>query len=140
MLMIFVMSVMIFNRSLLRTDKFHFGSVFFKFLLGSLCCLGRPQDHDFPASCLSFLNADISGRCGHTSCFLQKFVNSLVHQSSAHSLSTDHSLEKVLVPWPEWLFNYNYSNMWMICWTIVSYRLGELVSIKLIRKLHVCLC
>lgn len=72
--------------------------------------------------------------------FSRKFVNTLVHQCSAHPVSTDYSLEKVLVPWPEWLFNYNYSNMWMICWTIVSYRLGESVSIKLVRKLHVCLC
>lgn len=138
MLMIFIMPVMVVNRSLLRTDKFHFGSVFF--LLGALCSLGRPQANDSPASCPSFLNAEISGRCGHTGCFLQKFVNTLVHQCSAHRVSTDYSLEKVLVPWPEWLFNYNYSNMWMICWTIVSYRLGESVSIKLIRKLHVCLC
>lgn len=71
MLMIFIMSVMVVNRSLLRTDKFHFGSVFF-FLLGALCSLGRPQANDSPASCPSFLNAEISGRCGHTDCFLQE--------------------------------------------------------------------
>lgn len=68
----FIMSVMIVNRSLSRTDKFHFGSVFFFFLLGALCSLGRPQANDSPASCPSFLNAEISSRCGHTVCFLQE--------------------------------------------------------------------